>query len=103
MNHPGRRTFIHEDWTHRADEPPGKLNADTMALIKLKPAALILTQFDYYRRYQIPLAELGERPGQVTVKMTNTARVRAPDSFPQFRQVVQHIAWAPVIVEFEWK
>jgi hypothetical protein len=103
MNQPGARKFIHEDWTHRADEPPGKLNGDTLALIRLKPAALILTQFDYYRRYQTPLAELAGLPGQVTITMTNAARVRAPDSFPQFKQVVQHIAWAPVIVEFEWK
>ena len=95
--------FIHEDWTHRIDEKPEKLSGDTLGLIKLRPAALILTQFDFYRRYQRPLAELQALPDLVTMNLTNVARVRAPDSFPHFQQVVQHVAWAPVIVEFSWK
>ena len=95
--------FIHEDWTHRADEPPGKLHGDTQGLIRLKPATLILTQFDYYRRYQPRLAELQTMPSLVTITITNTARTPAPDSFPLWRQVVQHVSWAPVLVEFNWK
>ena len=98
-----RLRFIHEDWTHRVDEPPGTMNGDALALLKIKPAALILTQFDYYRRYRIPLAQLRGRPDAVTFRITNTARVPAPDSFPRFQQVVQHIAWAPVIVNFSWR
>jgi hypothetical protein len=99
----GQLRFIHEDWTHRADEPTSELNGDTVALLKLKPAALILTQFDFFRRYQIPLAELRGMSDKVSIKTTNFARVPAPDSFPSFHQVLQHISWAPVIVEFSWK
>lgn len=98
----GRR-YIHEDWTHRADAPAGKLSGDAAGLLTLKPAALILTQFDYYRRYQAPLAELRALPAMVTLETTNFARVRAPDSYPRFQQVVQHVAWAPVVVTFAWK
>ena len=102
MKYPKLR-LIHEDWTHRADEKTGDRNGDTLALIRLKPSALILTQFDFYRSYQKRLAELRAMPGVVNIKITNTARLPAPDSFPRFQQVVQHISWAPVIVEFEWK
>ena len=98
-----RLRLIHEDWTHRIHEEPAKFNWDTLALIKLKPANLVLTQFDFYRRYQPRLAELATMPELVTFKIINTAHVRAPDSFPRFRQVVQHVSWAPVIVEFDWK
>jgi len=98
----GRR-YIHEDWTHRADAPAGKLSGDAAGLLKLKPAALILTQFDYCRRYQAPLAELRALPAVVSLETTNYARVRAPDSYPRFQQVVQQVAWAPVVVTFAWK
>jgi len=109
--HYDRLHFIHEDWTHRAVGPPTALNGDTLALIKLKPAALILTQFDYYRRYEFPpkgrrvapLEELKNMPETVTYTVTNFARVPAPDSFPKFQQVLQHVSWAPVIVKFSWK
>ncbi len=95
--------FIHEDWTHRADAPAGNLNGDTVGVIKLKPAALILTQFDFYRHYHIPLAELNSMPAVVTLTTTNYARVPSPDSFPHFQQVLQHVSWAPVIIQFTWK
>ena len=102
QRHPGLH-YIHEDWTHRADAPTGKWSEDTAGLLKLKPAALILTQFDFYRRFQLPLAELGGMPSVVTLTTTNYARVRAPDSYPRLQQVLQHVAWAPVVVEFSWK
>jgi hypothetical protein len=104
MKHPGRM-YLHEDWIHanRPDDPSVKLNGDTVALLSLKPAALILTQFDYYRRYQIPLAQLGAMPDRVAFRITNTARLPSPDSHPHFQQVVQHVSWAPVLVEFDWK
>ena len=108
MKHPGL-TCLHEDWTHpnRPDADAGGLTGDAVALLKLKPAALILTQFDYYRRYCDPkadtLTQLRGLPDRVTFKTTNYARVPVPDASPRFRQVVQHVAWAPVIVEFDWK
>jgi len=39
----------------------------------------------------------------VRFKTTNYSRLRAPDSFRKFQQVLQHVSWAPVIVEFDWK
>jgi hypothetical protein len=95
--------YIHEDWTHRADAPSGNLNPDTAGILKLKPAALILTQFDFYRRFPVPMAEWAAMPSVVTLTTTNYARLRSPDSYPRFQQVLQHISWAPVIVEFSWK
>ena len=102
QKHPGLH-YIHEDWTHRADAPSGNLNGDTVGVVKLKPAALILTQFDFYRHFHVPMAELGAMPSVVTLTTTNFARFRSPDSYPRFQQVLQHISWAPVIVEFNWK
>jgi hypothetical protein len=49
------------------------------------------------------LAELQTMPSLVAITITNTARTPAPDSFPLWRQVVQHVSWAPVLVEFNWK
>lgn len=98
-----RLHFLHEDWTHRADDPPAKLNGDTLAILKLHPAVLVLSQFDYYRRYQTPLTELRQLTGLVTLSTTNYARVPSPDSFPHFQQVLQHVSWAPVIIQFTWK
>ncbi len=95
--------LINEDWTHRTEKLPVNINGDTLGLLKLRPAALILTQFDYYRRYQIPLGELRALPELLTVTTTNFARLPAPDSFPRFQQVVQHVAWAPVVVQLHWK
>ena len=102
QKHPGLN-YIHEDWTHRADVPPGKLNDDTVGIIKLKPSALILTQFDFYRHYHVPMAEWSAMPSVVTLTTTNFARVRSPDSYPRFQQILQHISWAPVVVKFDWK
>jgi hypothetical protein len=76
---------------------------DSVALIALKPETLVLTQFDYYRRYEAALAELAARPDLVTIETINIARVRAPDSSRRFQRVVQHVSWAPVIVKLSWK
>lgn len=102
MKFPGIRT-IHEDWTHRAGEVPQALNGDTLALLRLKPAALILSEFDFHRRYRIPLAELAAMPDKVALHVVDAAHFPPPDAFPSFQQVVQNVSWAPVIVEFTWK
>jgi len=102
QKHPGLR-YIHEDWTHRTDAPSGNLNGDTVGVVKLKPAALILTQFDFYRHFHVPMAEFGAMPSVVTFTTTNYARFRSPDSYPRFQQVLQHVSWAPVVVKFDWK
>jgi hypothetical protein len=97
--HPGLR-WIHADW-------PGKPAHSTTwegdALMKLKPAKLVITQFDYYRRYEVVLAHLQAQPALVEIKLRNTAKIPSPDSIKSFRRVVQHISWAPVVVEFSWR
>ena len=35
----------------------------------------------------------------VAINVTNTAGLRSPDAVPRLQKVVQHISWAPVIVE----
>ena len=86
--------FDHAAWTN---------NADLIALIRLKPAKLALTQFDYHRSYVPLLEKLRAQPGLVEVRVRDLAAVRTPDSIPSLQRVVQHISWAPVIVDLEWK
>jgi hypothetical protein len=76
--------------------------SDLTGLLRLQPCRLILTQFDYYRRYEAVVAELQRTRADVSVRITNTARVAAPDARRATRKVVQHISWAPVIVEISW-
>lgn len=92
---------IHSDWP----SPPSTTNPDWVrdALVKLKPAALVLTQFDYYRRYEPVINALTNQPEIVTVTVRNFAKTPAPDSIPAMQKVVQHISWAPVVVELSWK
>jgi hypothetical protein len=102
MRHPQIRT-LHEDWLHRADDHRAGLNGDTRALLTIKPRELILTQYDFYRRFEKPVAELQAQPEIVAVKIVNTAKIPSPDSIHSMQRVVQHISWAPVIVELDWK
>lgn len=91
-------TWLHSDWPASSAEP----NWERRALERLKPAKLFLTQFDYHRRYATVLAEFQHLHPEVRLQITNLARVQPPDASPRFRKVVQHISWAPVIVEFSW-
>ena len=93
--------WIHSDWMEPAQRhrPP----ADWDGLLALKPATLILTQFDYYRRYEPLLAQLKTHPALAELQIVNTARLRAPDSIRPLQQVLQHISWAPVVVKVSWK
>lgn len=92
---------IHSDWM-QPSERNQPLN-DWKGLQALKPAKLILTQFDFFRRYQLLLTDLRQHPDIVGFSVQNMARVPAPDSFPQSRRVLQHISWAPVIITLNWK
>lgn len=69
-------------------------------LLALKPHKLILTEFDYYRRYEPVVAELKARG--VSLEISNTAKIPVPDANKNMQRVVQHISWAPVIVSFDW-
>jgi hypothetical protein len=93
--------WIHSDWM--APAPRHRPSADWEGLLALRPARLILTQFDYYRRYQPLLAQLKTRPGLAQVEIVNSARLPAPDSIRPLQKVVQHISWAPVVVTVSWK
>jgi hypothetical protein len=92
--------WIHSDWPGETAgfEADWELNA----LVALKPARLIITQFDYYRRYHGVLAGLQRESGRVELKLQNTAGVTPPDASRLMQKVVQHVSWAPVVVEFTW-
>jgi hypothetical protein len=92
---------LHSDWLARARA--GQPDFDRQALIAVKPARLILTQFDFYRRYEPVLTELKQHPEIVEFELVNRARVDPPDAKKSLQKVVQHLSWAPVIVTFSWK
>jgi hypothetical protein len=81
----------------------GHADSDLQGLRNLRPTELILTQFDYYRRFEGVLADLKSDPGIRLVRIENPARVPAPESFERLRRVIQHVSWAPVIVDLDWK
>lgn len=91
---------VHCDWLQRPG--PDQLVSDLEGLMSVKPRQLLLTQFDYYRRYEPLLAALQEKGAPVTCTVTNRARLPTPDSIPPLRRVLQHISWAPVIITLEW-
>ena len=93
--------WIHSDWMEPAQRH--RPAADWDGLLALKPARLILTQLDYYRRYEPLLAQLKTHPGLAELQIVNTARLRAPDSIRPLQQVLQHISWAPVVVRVSWR
>ncbi len=93
-------SLIHSDWMGKAWAAPPLSDLD--ALKALRPRKMILSQFDYYRRHQPVLEQLKKEPGLCDISITNTARIPAPDSFPQLQRVVQHISWAPIIVNLDW-
>lgn len=90
--------WIHEDYAPL----PAEGENYPLALRRLRPAKLILTQFDYYRRYQRVLEKL-RAAGGVQITVTNLAQVRPPDSYASLRRVLQHVSWAPIIVDFTWE
>ena len=92
---------IHSDWMAPAQR--GGTNTDFKALIALKPAKVILTQFDFYRRYEPILTQLRSRPEVSELRLTNMAKIPPPDSFKSLQRVVQNVSWAPVIVSLSWR
>ena len=97
----GVRHPIHSDWYF--DHAVWITNAPTAGLIRCQPAKLILTQFDYYRSFEEPLAQLRQHPEWVDIQVRNLAGVRPPDAIPVLHRVLQHLSWAPVIVDLQWK
>jgi len=93
--------LIHSDWMIKAKT--GVPDADQRALVRLKPRKLILTQFDYYRRYRRTLEAVRKEPTLKKIEVVDAAHVRPPDAYPSLQQVVQHISWAPVTVTLTWE
>lgn len=92
--------WVHCDWLNKPG--PSQLQSDLEGLTRVRPRKLILTQFDYFRRYETLLHELSRRNSGVKIAISSTSNVPAPDSFPALRRVVQHISWAPVVVTLQW-
>ena len=90
--------WLHSDWASLATEGDWELRA----IQERQPAKLLLTQFDYYRRYERIVSLFQRSRGDVVVRIDNRARVQSPDAIPATRKVVQHISWAPVVIEFTW-
>jgi len=38
----------------------------------------------------------------VQVEVKHLTHVQPPDAIPATRKIVQHISWAPVIIDFRW-
>jgi hypothetical protein len=84
--------FDHAHWTN---------NADAAALARMRPQKLVLTQFDFYRSFSGPLEKLRQQ-SDLVITVRDEAQVRTPDAMPKMQRVVQHISWAPVIVDLQW-
>ncbi|MEI8287979.1 MAG: hypothetical protein WCH99_00790 [Verrucomicrobiota bacterium] len=97
----GARRPIHFDWYY--NHATAATQSDLAKLIVLRPPKLVLTQFDYYRSVVPMLDRLRQQPELVTVRVRDFSGVRPPDSIPSLQRVVQHISWAPVIVDLDWK
>lgn len=93
--------LIHSDWLTRAGGD--SLVSDSRGLVALKPVKIILTQYDYYRRYQNVLEHMKNDSALKEIQITNLAHTPTPDSIPSLQRVVQHISWAPVIVNLTWQ
>jgi len=91
--------LIHNDWP----AAPGNPGWETQAYASHRPAKIILTQFDFHRRFGVTVEQLKAHPELFSLQMTNLAGVRPPDAFPKLQRVVQHVSWAPVIVDLTWR
>lgn len=93
--------WIHSDYSGKTEF--GGEFQDLDGLLRLRPAKLILTPFDYYRRYAAELRELQHRPEVAALRIELTAKIPPPDSIGPLQRVVQHLSWAPVIIDITWK
>jgi len=97
----GFKKPVMADWYF--DHTQWSITGQADALTRLHPPKLFLTQFDYYRAFEPVLTELQKHPESVEIHIRNLAAIKSPDALPSFRRVVQHISWAPVIVDLDWK
>ncbi len=97
----GTQRPIHYDWFY--NHATAAVQSDLDKLMILRPTKLVLTQFDYYRGGVGLVDQLRRSPEVVAIQVRDQALVRPPDAIPSLQRVVQHISWAPVIVDLEWK
>lgn len=90
---------LHVDWLSSFRQPRDPYGT----LVRIRPQKLVLTQFDWYRNLEPVVASLKQQSNLVELTIVNMAQIRPPDAYPQFQRILQHVSWAPVIVEFEWK
>lgn len=67
-----------------------------------RPAALIVTRFEYHRRFEAELAALTATGRLRVAETTMVGTVTPPDASPRWQRIAQHVSWAPVIVRLEW-
>ncbi len=93
--------LIHSDWM----TPAGRAsrNTDWEGLLKLKPEMIMVTPFDYYRRYDVLLERLRGHPELASLDVTLSGELKPPDANRSIQRVLQHVSWAPVIVRIRWK
>ena len=97
----GVKNPIHSDWYF--DHATWTNGAQIYGLEQCHPSKLILTQFDFYRTFEPLVKQLQSQSGLVDIRVRNLAAMPAPDAFPSLQRVVQHVSWAPVIVDLNWK
>lgn len=93
--------LIHSDWMTPAER--AARNTDWEGLLKLKPEMILLTPFDYYRRYDVLLERLREHPELASFEVTLSSMLQPPDANQSIQRVLQHVSWAPVIIRIRWK
>jgi hypothetical protein len=93
--------WLHADWLVRVGE--GRADLTLESLVLARPQKVILTQFDYHRRYHSILVDLEHHPAVLKVGVRDYARVAPPDASPTWQKVVQHVSWAPVIADITWQ
>ena len=91
---------IHSDWMTPAER--ASRNTDWEGLLKLKPEIIMLTPFDYYRRYDVLLGRLREHPELAAFEVTLSSRINPPDANRAIQRVLQHVSWAPVTIRIRW-
>jgi len=89
----------HADWV----APFRRKRKTADCIIALKPARMVLTQFDYYRGCGTSLPALKSSPDLLDMRITDYAKIRPPDAISSMQRIIQQVSWAPVIVELRWK
>ena len=92
--------LIHSDWMTPADRT--NRNTDWKGLLKLKPELIMVTPFDYYRRYDVLLERLREHPELASFEVTPSGELTPPDANRSIQRVLQHVSWAPVTIRIRW-